>query len=126
VRHEQEKPIHLLSIFEISDYLGIKQKTLYAMVESGKIPHYRIGRLIRFRLNEIDAWLDECKMGKAQPYEQPRIKKKKRSPSQRSGNCISSLIAKAIDEEHKKYYVLDHGKSDRIEGFGKEAHNGTV
>ena len=47
----------LWDIRRVSQYLGIKRSTLYAMIEKKEIPHYRIGRLARFRQAEIDAWL---------------------------------------------------------------------
>ncbi len=50
-----------LSIKEISDYLCLKVSTVYALVEQKKIPHYRIGRLIRFKKSEIDSWMDQNK-----------------------------------------------------------------
>lgn len=43
-------------ILDLSRYLKVKVKTLYAMIYN--IPHYRIGKLIRFKKAEIDAWLE--------------------------------------------------------------------
>lgn len=51
-----------LKIEDISAYLNIKSKTLYAMVESGNIPHYRIGRLIRFKREDVDSWMKAKKV----------------------------------------------------------------
>jgi excisionase family DNA binding protein len=115
----------LLTVPDLSEYLHIKEKTIYAKVESLEIPHYRIGRLIRFRLDEIDAWLEHCRNHKVQGTEQHTSRKRK-APSCRSNNYISAIIAKTIDEEHEKYYDSEHGKSDRIEGLGKEVQDGTV
>ena len=53
----------LWDIRRVSQYLGIKRSTLYAMIERKEIPHYRIGRLARFRQAEIDAWLLTKKAG---------------------------------------------------------------
>ena len=53
----------LWDIRRVSQYLGIKKSTLYAMIERKEIPHYRIGRLARFRQAEIDAWLLTKKQG---------------------------------------------------------------
>jgi len=47
-----------LNIKEVSQYLGIKISTLYFYVENGDIPHYRIGRLIRFKKQEVDQWME--------------------------------------------------------------------
>lgn len=51
----------LLTIHELSQYLNIKRSTLYAWVERGFIPHYKMNRLVRFKKEEIDAWLEELK-----------------------------------------------------------------
>jgi excisionase family DNA binding protein len=51
----------LLTIRQLADYLNIKRSTLYAWVEQGFIPHYKMNRLIRFKKEEIDAWLENLK-----------------------------------------------------------------
>ncbi len=53
-----------LNIKEVSQYLGIKISTLYFYVENGDIPHYRIGRLIRFKKQEVDQWMEGNKKEK--------------------------------------------------------------
>jgi excisionase family DNA binding protein len=106
----------------LSIYLNIKPKTLYAKAEAGEIPHYRIGRIIRFRLDEIDAWLERCRHDRPQAAGKNKIINR-RARSKRSSNQISAIVEKAIDEEQGKYYDVDHGKSDRIEGLGKEVHS---
>ena len=45
----------LLTIDELSEYLGVKKSTLYSKVEGREIPFYKIGHLVRFRKAEIDA-----------------------------------------------------------------------
>lgn len=103
----------LLSIEELSNYLSIKSKTLYAKVESGQIPHYKIGRLVRFKVSEIEAWLEGSRSaGKGAPC---RI----RRPS-RPTRDIDRIIQKAIDESRREAYTSSHGKSDQIKGLGKE------
>ena len=47
-----------LNIKELAEYLGMKSSTLYFHVENGDIPHYRVGRLIRFRKRDIDHWME--------------------------------------------------------------------
>ena len=52
----------LLTITELSDYLNIKQRTLYKYVQENYVPHIRIGRkIIRFDINKIDEWLESLK-----------------------------------------------------------------
>lgn len=51
-----------LSINELSEYIGIKPKTLYSWVSKGVLPHYRIEGLIRFKKKEIDQKMNSCKV----------------------------------------------------------------
>ena len=48
-----------ISIEELSEYLGISAVTIRSWIRSGKdIPAVRIGRQWRFRIEEIDEWID--------------------------------------------------------------------
>jgi len=115
-----------LTIIEISSYLNIKTKTLYAIIESGEIPHYRIGRLIRFKKDEIDKWMKRNRAGKEKSDVSTSSLKKVGRPKRSPARDIDRLIKKAIDVETDKYYSPDHGKSDRIEGLRKEVNNGSI
>ena len=53
-----EGNIIYVSIKTISDFLTVKEKTIYKLVETGQIPHYRIGKLIRFKIEEVSAWMN--------------------------------------------------------------------
>ena len=53
-----------MNIKEVGEYLGVKISTLYFYVENGGIPHYRVGRLIRFKQQEIDQWMEGNKKEK--------------------------------------------------------------
>ncbi len=46
-----------LSIKDLSQYLQIKPSTLYAWASKGIIPHYKVHGLLRFKQDEIDAWI---------------------------------------------------------------------
>ena len=52
---------NFMTVHELSLYLNIKEKTVYHLVALGEIPHYRIGKLVRFRRGEIDAWISTKK-----------------------------------------------------------------
>jgi excisionase family DNA binding protein len=108
-------------IADLSSYLKVKVKTIYAMTSD--IPHYRVGKLIRFRKQEIDAWL-ESKRGNVQDIKIHTRKIRKTSDS--ANNHIDKLIRKTIDQTKQEDYNLDHGKSDRIEGLIKEINNGSI
>jgi excisionase family DNA binding protein len=46
-----------LTVKELSQYIKLKEKTIYSFVNKGSIPHYRINKLIRFNKDEIDHWM---------------------------------------------------------------------
>jgi excisionase family DNA binding protein len=109
-----------MNIEDLSFYLKVKVKTLYAIVR--EIPHYRIGKLIRFKKAEIDIWL-ESKRENVQDVKPPREKRKK---SESANNYIDKIIRKTIDQTKQEDYNPDHGKSDRIEGLRKEVKNVSI
>ncbi len=51
----------LLSTFQAADYLGVPRQTL-SVWRSRKPPtgpaHMRVGKHVRYRLSDLDAWLD--------------------------------------------------------------------
>lgn len=48
----------LLTIQEVADYLGIPRGTLYAWRYKGEGPRgFRVGKHVRFRAEDIEAWL---------------------------------------------------------------------
>ncbi|MEC0269697.1 helix-turn-helix domain-containing protein [Paenibacillus anseongense] len=53
----QDKSI--LSVLELSDYLGVSTDCVYTMVREKQIPHVRIRRRILFHRHEIDLWIRE-------------------------------------------------------------------
>jgi excisionase family DNA binding protein len=125
-----------LSVNNVAMYLQIKPKTLYARVK--EIPHYKVGRLIRFKQADIDAWMEKHRVAKGEkeqdqkqeqaqeppktatePAQKPpraRKSRKRRGPMQ----DIDRIIAKAIDEVDAEDYTAAHGKSDQVKGSGKE------
>ena len=49
-------PEKLLTLKELSEYLGIKEKKVAALVDEGVITAYKIGgELLRFRRDQVDA-----------------------------------------------------------------------
>jgi len=49
----------ILDTIETADYLGIKKSTLYDWVVQRKIPYIKVGRLLKFRTVDLDAWLQK-------------------------------------------------------------------
>lgn len=58
----------LINIKELSVYLDVKPSTIYGWTSTRQIPFYKISKLIRFNIDEIDKWL-ENKKRKVYKYE---------------------------------------------------------
>ena len=48
----------LLTKKDVMSYLRISHTTLWKMIRDHGLPHYRVGRELRFKANEIDRWLE--------------------------------------------------------------------
>lgn len=48
----------LMDVGQVATYLGIPKSTVYAYSMRAKIPHFHIGKLLRFRKTDIDVWLE--------------------------------------------------------------------
>jgi len=48
-----------LNIEGLAKYLGIAEKTIRKWVLNREIPYHKIKKVIRFRLSEIEKWIDE-------------------------------------------------------------------
>ena len=111
------------NIQDISRYLGIKPSTLYAMVEERSIPHYRVGKLIRFKRAEIDAWMEGNKKDCVAPEKAAR---KALGPVRKPKIDIDRVSKRAIEGILGKGYTKPHGKPDQVKGLGKEVHDGAL
>ena len=59
-----------LSVEEISRHLGVSSDTVYRWIEKHSMPAHRLGRLWKFKKDEIDSWVKAggaSKQGKATP-----------------------------------------------------------
>ncbi|MCX5858036.1 MAG: helix-turn-helix domain-containing protein, partial [Deltaproteobacteria bacterium] len=93
-KEQETRSFHqYLKIGDISTYLNIKSKTLYAMVESGDIPYYRIGRLIRFKREDVDLWMEAKKVIGINP----RGTSKRAFRSSKRNQYIDKVVRKTID-----------------------------
>lgn len=46
-----------LSVDEIAAYLGIKRDTVYKWINRKQMPAHKLGRLWKFRKDEVDFWV---------------------------------------------------------------------
>ncbi|MDD5679935.1 MAG: helix-turn-helix domain-containing protein [Candidatus Omnitrophica bacterium] len=47
---------------KIAEYLGVKPSTIYAWVNQKRLPYIKVGRLLKFDIRDIDAWIQEHKV----------------------------------------------------------------
>jgi len=45
------------SLAEITQYLGISRDTVLNWIADKKMPAHKVGRLWKFRINEVDDWV---------------------------------------------------------------------
>jgi len=122
-----------LTVNDLSTYLGIKPKTLYARVK--EIPHYKVGRLIRFKREDVDTWMEQHKVAKSEVQDQkqgqenataatePALEPPRARRSRKIRGDITDIRMMArntIDQVTAEYYSSGHGKSDQVKGSGKE------
>lgn len=56
-----------LSVAEIADHLGVKRDTVYKWIERKEMPAQKVGRLWKFRRDEVDAWIRSGKASEGPP-----------------------------------------------------------
>ena len=43
---------------EAAEYLGVVLRTLYRLIDRGEVPAYKVGRVIRVKQSDLDAFLE--------------------------------------------------------------------
>ena len=113
-----------LNVQQIANYLGIKASTVYSLVEQKKVPHYRIGRQIRFIGSEIDEWMNLQK----EPAVDTKVEAKKvlRSIEKKSDLDVDRIVKKVVEQPKKKGYNFLQEKPGRIKDLRKEVEDGII
>ena len=47
----------------IAELLAVPVTWVREHARAGTIPHYQLGRYVRFRVSEVLAWVEECRAG---------------------------------------------------------------
>ena len=82
-----------LTVKEASKLYRFKRSTLYLWVEKSIIPHYRVGKLVRFKSEEVDEWLNKYKKEVG-----TKVDKAPREPLDISTFEANNIIRKAVDD----------------------------
>ncbi|MCI0426436.1 MAG: helix-turn-helix domain-containing protein [Nitrospiraceae bacterium] len=105
----------LLNVKDVSAWIQVKPSTIYLWVAQGKIPALKIHGVIRFRLDDIAAWLEGCQI------EPPNLSRQPGRP-RRGTDDVDTLIARAKAE----VYTSCRGKPDQDRATRKGEPNGSV
>ena len=63
----------LLTARELAEHLGFTAGTIVDWFEAGEIPGFKLGGRLRFRLSEVETWM-EAHRGKADPHSDDRVR----------------------------------------------------
>jgi excisionase family DNA binding protein len=47
-----------VSVDDVAKHLGVAKDSIYRWIETRRLPAHRIGRLWKFRLSEVDGWVE--------------------------------------------------------------------
>jgi excisionase family DNA binding protein len=61
VKQMSNEPEKWSSLEEIAQHLGVSKDTIRNWIKKGVIPHRRIGKQYKFKISEVDAWVDSGK-----------------------------------------------------------------
>jgi excisionase family DNA binding protein len=89
-----------LSVDDVAAYLGIRRGTVYKWVERFGLPARKVGRLLKFKRSEIDAWVERRSAGAGKP---------------RQGQGLLDQLRRAVPEMKERFGVR------RIGVFGSAA-----
>lgn len=51
----------LLDANKVAEFLNVPVSWVRESTRSGAIPHIRLGRYVRYDLDDVERWLEECK-----------------------------------------------------------------
>lgn len=60
-----------LSVDEIAEYLGIAKDTVYTWITGRAMPAHRVGRLWKFKKDEVDLWVKSGAAAESVPQTTP-------------------------------------------------------
>ncbi len=103
-----------LNIAALAERLLVKRSTLYTWAEQGMIPHLKLGRLLRFDPDEIEAWLQNYRRG---GIPEPAAPRRRHGPDN-----VDVLIAEA----KRAVYTSCHGEPDQDRATRKGETHGSV
>ncbi len=108
----------------MASLLSVKPSTVYQWASSGEIPHYRLGRILRFKMKDLEAWIEGHRREKT-IGEQRKAREILRLLGGKTHE-IDSIIKKSIAEVRGNQYTSFHRETRPTKGLGKEVEDGTL
>ncbi len=105
--------MEFVTIKELSQFLKVKESTLYSWVHYGLIPYHKLNGLVRFDMEEIREWV-KASHKETQKQELYIMKKQPQD--------IDGIVKKAIDSVKGKGYNSSNGKPGQIKVSGRRFH----
>ena len=59
-----------VTLQEVADHLKVSEDTVHRWIATRSMPAHRIGRVWRFKLSQIDAWVENGEADKTAPPEE--------------------------------------------------------
>ncbi len=119
-----DKIENFLTVLEVPSLLSVKPSTVYQRASSGEIPHYRLGRILRFKRKDLEAWIEGHRKEKM-IGEQRKAREILRSLRGKTHD-IDSILKKSTAEVRGNQYTSSHRETRPIKGLGKEVEDGTL
>jgi len=63
VSNDDKAASPLMTGKDVCRYLGISRRTLLRLMKRRELPAFRVGRGLRFRRQDVEAWLAGCQLG---------------------------------------------------------------
>lgn len=64
-----------LTVEEAAEYLGLKKSTIYAYIHEKVLPYYKRGHIVRFKMEELDVWMEASRVESLQEQIQKQLQK---------------------------------------------------
>lgn len=126
MKDTEQSPIgaeKFLTVPDVASILSVKQSTVYQWAKSGEIPHYRLGRIVRFKRKDVEAWVEN--------FRKERVDKDRKAREivreiGRQDQDIDPIIKKSIAEVRGNRYTSFLEKPGKDKGLGKEGNYGLI
>jgi excisionase family DNA binding protein len=70
-------PESWVSVEEVASHLGVAKESVYRWIESKCLPAHRVGRLWKFRLSEVDKWIEAGGAGQDETGREDKVKRQR-------------------------------------------------